>query len=1082
MDSHDSGNHPLVEFRDGGVSLGTVPISWNGAGLGATLSVAFSQAGDHSITARYSGDSAYAAAVSAAFIQRVQARVATTTSLSATPNPAPLGSSVMIGASVSPAAATGSVEFRVDGAPIATVAVAGGQASLNYSSMTAGHHAITAAYSGDDTYDTSSSQPLTQVVTTTTQITLTAAPSPSNAGSYVTFRALISPSAATGSAQFLDGTTVLGSATLDQGLASFSISTLAAGDHSITAVYNGDGAYLGSASNVVVHTVLKRSTSLAAAASPNPVAYGQGLTLSATITPWYVTGQIQFKDGGTTLGTAPIVSGFASLYLSNVAVGNHSIVAVYDGDDIYLGSTSAPIALTVSKADPSLSVSASPSPSTFGQQVMFRASVASAATGTVVFREGSTTLGTVTVANGSAYLQISTFAAGSHSISVDYGGDGSYLSRSASMVQDVTKDNSSVTVYASPNPSTYGQPVTLSASVSPVWATGSVQFQEGANTLGTATLVNSAASVTIPALPLGSHSITAVYSGDASCLGATSAAVGLTVQKATTAVTVSSSPNPSAFGQAVTFTASVAPAGATGTIRFTDGGAVLGTVTLVNGTAALAVPSLTAGSHYVNALYSGDDYYLASGAQIVQNVQKATAAVTVGSSLNPSVFGQAVTLTVSVAPAGATGSIQFMDGAAALGTTPLTNGAATLITPSLAAGSHSITAVYSGDASNQGATSAVLVQTVQKATATATVGSSPNPSASGQAVTLTASVAPAGATGSVVFRDGAAALGTAALMNGVAALPIPGLAAGNHSITAVYSGDASYQGATSAALVQTVQKAAAAVTVGSSPNPSGFGQVVTLTASVSPAGATGSIQFRDGAAALGTAPLVNGVAALPILGLSVGNHSIAAVYNGDASYLGATSPALAHSVVKANPAVAAGASPNPAVVGQTVTLTATVSPAAAPGSVRFSDGRVTLGTATLTNGIATLAVTRLDPGNHSISAAYSGDGNFNPAASSALTLIVNRIPTTTTLTSGDNPVRRHERVTFTARVSPAAATGTVRFLEGSRLLGSASLSGGTARLTVDFSTEGTHSITADYGGSANYDDSTSAPVIETVRH
>ena len=177
-------------------------------------------------------------------------------------------------------------------------------------------------------------------------------------------------------------------------------------------------------------------------------------------------------------------------------------------------------------------------------------------------------------------------------------------------------------------------------------------------------------------------------------------------------------------------------------------------VPLSGGAASLSLSSLTPGMHSISALYNGDDSNPAStSAVLVQAVAKQTSNVSIQSSLNPSVVGQAVMFSVQVTPSTATGNIQFLDGATALGTVALSSGAAALTT-SLAEGAHSITAVYSGDGSNPAQTSAVLVQWVAHAPSSVALTSSPNPSTPGQAVTFTASISPATATGNVQFLDG----------------------------------------------------------------------------------------------------------------------------------------------------------------------------------------------------------------------------------------------------------------------------------------------------------------------------------------
>lgn len=177
------------------------------------------------------------------------------------------------------------------------------------------------------------------------------------------------------------------------------------------------------------------------------------------------------------------------------------------------------------------------------------------------------------------------------------------------------------------------------------------------------------------------------------------------------------------------------------------------------------------------------------------------------------------------------------------------SGTATLPIASLAAGTHAIRAVYSGDGKNAANTSAVLVETVAATGAPVLLSSSANPSAAGQSVTFTATVTPATATSSVQFLDGGAPLGTAPISGGVARFTSTTLAAGAHSITATFSGQ------TSNTLVQTVAPSASSVTIAASPNPSITGQTVVLTAQVSPATASGTVQFQDGAQLLPLLPV-----------------------------------------------------------------------------------------------------------------------------------------------------------------------------------------------------------------------------------
>jgi hypothetical protein len=180
------------------------------------------------------------------------------------------------------------------------------------------------------------------------------------------------------------------------------------------------------------------------------------------------------------------------------------------------------------------------------------------------------------------------------------------------------------------------------------------------------------------------------------------------------------------------------------------------------------------------------------------------------------------------------------------------------------------------------------------------VVSSVNPSSFGQSVTFTATVSPvapgAGTrTGTVTFYDGVTSLGTGTLNAAYqATLSTTGLSVASHSITAVYGGDSNFNGSTSLALSQVVNKADTTTSVVSSANPSTVGQPVTFTATVSAvapgAGTrTGTVTFKDGAAVLGTGSVnASGIATFSTSGLAVGAHAITATYGGDSNFNAST--------------------------------------------------------------------------------------------------------------------------------------------------------------------------------------------------
>jgi hypothetical protein len=602
--------------------------------------------------------------------------------------------------------------------------------------------------------------------------------------------------------------------------------------------------------------------------------------------------------------------------------------------------------LTVAAVGSVTVLAATPNPSVVGEEVTLTATVTPATpdpltpTGDVTFKDGTTVLGTATLDGlGQATLQTTTLPAGSRTLTAEYGGDGHFgPSTSAPVIQTVTAADTTTAVTSAANPSVFGQPVTFTATVTPVppgggVPTGTVTFTVDGTpqppvTLdgtGAATLTTSTLAVGVP------HTITAAYtpaSGDYTA--STSAVLTQTVTAAATTTAVASSTNPSVFGQPVTFTATVtvsAPGTGTpaGTVTFFVDAVSQGPITLNGaGQATLMTSVLTVGSHTISATYTPNsaNFTGSSGALVPnQTVNQAATTTAVTSSANPSVFGQSVTFTATVNPvapgAGTpTGTVTFsVDGTPQLPAVPLAGNQATFSTNGLAAGSRTITAVYSGDGNFVTSTSPGFTQTVGPAQTTTAVAGTPNPSVFGQQVTFTATVsavAPGAGTpvGTVSFLDGATSLGPPVPLNGMAQaqLATTGLAPGPRSITAVYTpGTGNFAGSTSLAFTQTVNPAQTTTALGSSPNPSGFQETVTFTATVTvvaPGGGTpaGTVSFRDAGVEIGAGGLAGGVATFATSLLSVGSHTITAVYLGTPSHATSTSPDLIQVVqIVANP-------------------------------------------------------------------------------------------------------------------------------------------------------------------------------------
>jgi uncharacterized protein (TIGR03437 family) len=448
---------------------------------------------------------------------------------------------------------------------------------------------------------------------------------------------------------------------------------------------------------------------------------------------------------------------------------------------------------------------------------------------------------------------------------------------------------SNLLLSSSVNPSSYGQPVTFTATVagSP---SGTVTLTDGATALGTASLSGGQASVTTSALAVGAHAIAASFGG--SIVNLTQ-----TVNKASTTTTLAPS-GPAIAGSPTTLVATVAPAFTgtpTGSVTFRDGAAVLSITALDGAGVARFLAPLGIGDHAVTATYNGDANFLTSSGSRTYSVDPIATSVSTPVLVTGTVApGQPLTFSATVSAGGypVTGSLTFRDGGTVLGVAELNaSGGGTITTSALGLGTHIITASYSGNTLNASATSQPLFLTI-KGTPTVTLTSSLNPSTPGAAVTITATVAGTPApTGSVTFVDGSTALGTISLNSSAQAVLTlaSGLAAGDHSIVGTYNGDANLQAASSAPLTQRVGRVPTTTTLGEGITSAGF--VLTSLVSAERGQPTGSVEFRSVTAGsvLGTANLSAGLATLVLpFPLPVG-QTIEAVYPGDATFAGSSS-------------------------------------------------------------------------------------------------------------------------------------------------------------------------------------------------
>ncbi|TXK70054.1 Ig-like domain-containing protein [Paenibacillus sp. N3.4] len=610
----------------------------------------------------------------------------------------------------------------------------------------------------------------------------------------------------------------------------------------------------------------------------------------------------------------------ASMLLSTLAPGKHEITAVYQGDGLHIGSTSAQLTHQVAKIGSSTVLTSNAPSVHFGENVTYTANVVSEVpgrpvpSGTVTFKNGFETLGTVNVdGSGTAKFTQINLLVSNLMISAEYSGDELYLpSISNSLSQVLLKIPTTTALTASPVTSQYGEAINLTATVTNQLASsylpngGNADFMENGTKLGEATVVNGIASMTISSLAVGTHALMVIYNAgtvDFQHGNSESGILNVEVGKLSTTTTATS--NSIVYGQAarisakVTTTTDVIPLGEV--VFRVDGTATGSPVALDKaGEAIFNMTNLAVGDHPVTVEYRGNANFAGSiSAMVNQQVKQSAIQLLLTSNTNEAEFGQAVNLSANAAaPEGMpvpTGNVKLQVDQNNNLTLPLVDGQLVWSTSSLDVGAHTIVAQYLGNDHYAEAYS----QPIQISITSIPTKVELFPSVTGavyygtpityKAVVSNKSESKLKPTGQIAFQ----LLGQVPVLvnldeEGVALITTSTLPVGVDLIAVNYVPDHSWHAVSHATYTQIVQAAAPGpVLTLDQPNPVySYGNTVAFSVyggvQIQGQSPTGTVHLIENGAELAEATLgVDGYARFALNGLSSGTHQIIARYSGD---------------------------------------------------------------------------------------------------------------------------------------------------------------------------------------------------------
>ena len=904
-----------------------------------------------------------------------------------------------------PENATGNVTVVFENGTSMLVNVTNGSAIINLENVTPGTQNITVIYSGDENYTGVTINSTITVPKHDTEIKIDVTDITDNGTAIVHVKV---PTNATGDINVtIDGITYSGP--INKGEVIIPVANLTSGTKTVIAEYAGDNNYSAN------YSVAKFDINVKTNVTPTVIDYGNGTVV--VVVGDNATGNVTIKVGDKEFN-ATVVNGTAIVNITNVTPGDHEVEVIYSGDGNHTNAT-VKANITAPKYDTPINVDVG---SIVNGTAVVTVTVPKNATGNVTVRIDGMNY-TAKIDGGKATIKLENLTSGAKTFVVEYPGDnnytgnytvGEFVAKGTKAVVDpviIDNGNGTIVVVVGDN------------------ATGNVTIKVGDKEFN-ATVVNGTAVVNITNVTPGDHEVEVIYSGDGNHTNATVKA-NITAPKYDTPINVTVSE--AKEGEDIVITVEV-PKGATGNVTVSVGGKDY-TAEIDDGKAVVTAKNVSDGGHTIAVEYLGDGNYSAGHAVSNMTVQKAKA------DTEPSVIDYGNGTVVVVVGDNATGNVTIKVGDHEYNAT-VVNGTAVVTIDNETPGTHEVEVIYSGDGNHTNSTIKTNITAPKyDAPMNVVVSGIVNGTA---VVTVTV---PENATGDVTIRiDGMNY--TAKIDDGKATIKLENLTGGAKTFIVEYPGDDKYVG--NYTVGEFVAKGTKAV-VDPVIVDNGNGTIVVVIGD----NATGNVTIKVGNETF-NATVVNGTAIINITNVTPGTHEVEVIYSGDDNHTGSN---ITTNVTAPKYDAPINVTVDVAKEGEPIIITVEV-PKGATGNVTVSVGGKDYSAEIGADGKAVVTAENVSDGDHTIAVEYLGDKNYS-ANHTVSNMTVQKAKADT-----EPSVIDYGNGTVVVVVGDNA-TGNVTIKVGDKEF-NATVVNGTAVVTIDNVTPGTHEVEVIYSGDGNH--------------